>query len=174
MKTLGRILLTILLIVMGVGAIAYVDGLTLPVNHSVSVTGVIQAPPAQVFALITDVAHGNTWRPAVKGVTVLPPDQGRDHWVEDLGYGSTMTFLATRTDAPARREVLLDDPNASYGGTWIYELSPGPAPQTTTLDITETGFIHPPIYRFMMAHIFGPTHNLDQYMTDIIAAAAKH
>jgi len=30
-----------------------------------------------------------------------------------------MTFLATRTEAPSRRDVLLDDPNASYGGTWI-------------------------------------------------------
>jgi len=50
---------------------------------------------------------------------------------------------------------------------------PGPTPGATTLHITEAGFIHPPIYRFIMAHVFGPTHNLDVYMSNIQAAATK-
>ena len=82
-----------------------------------------------------------------------------------------MTFLATQTTAPSHREVLLDVPGAAYGGTWTYELTPGPSPNTTTLKITETGYIKPPIYRFMMAHIFGPTKNLDDYMKSMQAAA---
>lgn len=84
-----------------------------------------------------------------------------------------MTFLATRTEAPTRRDVQLDEPSASYGGTWIYELSPGPDPATTTLRITENGFIKPPLYRFVMVRIMGPTRNLDEYMKDIQAAATK-
>ena len=84
-----------------------------------------------------------------------------------------MTFLAVRGEAPTHREVLLDLPNGSYGGTWAYELSPGPSPNTTTLRITETGFIHPPLYRFMMVHVFGPTRNLNLYMKDLQAATAK-
>jgi uncharacterized protein YndB with AHSA1/START domain len=137
------------------------------------VTGVVAAPQEKVFALITNVAHGADWRPAVKSVTTLAPDNGRDHWVEHLSHGQFMTFLATRTEAPTRREVTLDDPRASYGGTWTYQLSPGPSPNTTTLQITETGFIKPPLYRFLMNRIMGPTHNLDQYMKDIQAAAVK-
>jgi hypothetical protein len=167
MKVFGIILLILLL----GGAAVYVDGARLPYNHSVSVTGIVPAPPDQVFALITNVAKGSDWRPNVKFVTVLQPDQGRDHWVEHLNYGQFMTLLATRTEPPVRRDVLLDDPKAPYGGTWTYELSPGPDPATTTLRITETGFIKPPVYRFVMAHVMGPTHNLDQYMKDIQAAA---
>ncbi len=169
MKVLGFILLVFVL----AGIIIYIVGTRLPVNHSVSVTGDIAAPPDKVFALIANVANGVVWRPAVKSVTMLPPDQGRDHWLESLGHGQTMTFVAIRTQPPTRRDVRLDDPNASYGGTWTYELSPGPLPDTTTLRITETGFIKPPIYRFVMAHVFGPTRNLDQYMKDIQTAAAK-
>jgi hypothetical protein len=169
MKVFGIIL--ILLVLAGVGV--YVDGARLPYDHSVSVTGVVAAPPDKVFALITNVAKGSDWRPAVKSVTLLQPDQGRDHWVEHLKYGQFMTFLAVRTEPPMRRDVKLEDPKASYGGTWTYELSPGPDAGTTTLHITETGFIKPPIYRFAMAHVIGPTHNLDQYMTDIQAAASK-
>lgn len=169
MKVFGIILLVLVL----AGAGIYVDGAHLPYNHTVSVTGVVPAPPAKVFALITNVAKGADWRPGVKSVTVLQPDQGRDHWVEHLGYGQFMTFLALRTEPPMLREVKLNDPRVSYGGTWIYELSPGPASGTTTLHITEAGYIGPPVYRFAMAHVFGPTHNLDQYMKDIQAAAAK-
>ena len=169
MKILGAILLVFLV----AGVLIYADGAHLPYNHSVSVTGVVAAPQDKVFALITNVSHGSDWRPAVKSVSTLQPDQGRDHWVEHLGHGQYMSFLATRTEAPARRDVLLDDPGASYGGTWVYELSPGPSPNTTTLRITETGFIKPPIYRFVMVHVMGPTYNLDQYMKDIQAQAKK-
>ena len=169
MKIFGIILLLLVL----AGVIVYADGARLPYNHTVSVTGVVPAPQTRVFTLITDVAHGSKWRPAVKSVTTLAPDNGRDHWVEYLAHGQFMTFLAVRTNPPTRRDVMLDDPRASYGGTWTYELSPGPSPNTTTLQITETGFIKPPVYRFIMAHVFGPTHNLGQYMTDIQAAAGK-
>ena len=170
MKVFGIILLVLVLAVAGI----YVDGARLPYNHSVSVTGVVPATQDKVFAIITNVTKGSDWRPAVKSVTLLVPDQGRDHWVEHLDYGQYMTFLATRTEAPIRRDVLLDEPKKSYGGTWTYELSPGPDSATTTLRITETGFIKPPLYRFMMVHMFGPTHNLDQYMKDIQVAAGKH
>jgi uncharacterized protein YndB with AHSA1/START domain len=171
MRTLGRILLSLIVLIAVVLALAYIDGLTLPVNHIATVTGTIAAPPAKVFALITNISAAPTWRHEVKSVTVLPPDNGRDHWIEDLGHGQTMTFLATRTEPPMRRDVLLDLPSPSYGGTWTYLLTPGPTPNTTTLSITENGFIHPPLYRFMMQHLFGMTHNLDQYLSDTRAAA---
>jgi hypothetical protein len=165
------LVIVLLLVVAGVGV--YADGARMPYNHSVSVTGVVAAPQEKVFALITNVAHGSDWRPAVKSVTTLQKDNGRDHWVEHLAHGQYMTFLATNTSAPIRREVTLDEPRASYGGVWTYQLSQGPSPNTTTLQITETGFIKPPLYRFVMNRIMGPTHNLDEYMKDIQAAAPK-
>jgi hypothetical protein len=176
MKILLRIVLSVVGLVALVVLIAYADGATLPVDHSVSVTGTVAAPPAKVFALITDIANGASWRHEVKSVQVLPQDNTRDAWIEDLGSGQKMKFLATTTvpvDATghALRKVEVKDP--SYGGTWTYDLSPGSTPNTTTLKITEDGYINPPIYRFMMAHIFGPTKNLDEYMHDIQAAATK-
>jgi hypothetical protein len=176
-RTVSRILVSLLALIVLILAIAYLDGRALPVNHVTTVTGTIPAPPAKVFALIANVAAAPTWRPAVKSVQVLPPVYGPqtnlDHWTEDLGHGQTMTFLAVRSEPSTRRDVLLDVPGASYGGTWTYELSPGPTPNTTTLKITESGFINPPMYRFMMQHIFGMTHNLDVYMSDLRTEAPK-
>ena len=173
MKTFVRVLLALAAALVVVGGIAYVDGMTLPVEHTASVTGIVPATQSKIFTLIASPAAAPTWRPAVKSVKVLLPDNGRDHWVEDLGHGQTMTFLATRSDPPVRREVLLDVPGAAYGGSWTYELSPGPSPNTTALRVTETGFIHPALYRFMMQHVFGMSHNLNQYMADLQTAAPK-
>ncbi len=177
MKKLLRILLNIVVVVAIICLGAYVDGTTLPVNHTTTVTRTVNAPPEKVFAQITNIAAGASWRPEVKSVNVLAPLNSpsgpQDHWVEDLGHGQTMTFLATKTAPPSWpaetgvREVLLDVPGASYGGTWTYQISPGPTPGTTTLAITEDGYIEPPLYRFMMHHIFGMTHNLDAYQKDI-------
>jgi hypothetical protein len=164
MRTISRILLGLVTLIIIVFAIAYLDGLTLPLNHTTTVTGTVAAPPEKVFALITNISAAPTWRHAVKSVTVLPPDNGRDHYQD-------MTFLAIRTESPTRRDVLLDLATPSYGGTWTYLLVPGPSPNTTTLTITETGFIHPPLYRFMMQHVLGMTYNLNQYLTDMRAAA---
>jgi hypothetical protein len=173
MKLLLRILLSLVVLLVIAAVFAYADGASLPEDHTATVTGTISAPPDAVFARIVDVGAGAAWRPAVKKVTVLAPDNGRDRWVEDLGHGQTMTFLALDTAAPGqpsgtgRREVFLDDPKASYGGTWVYTVAPGPSPNTTALTITETGFIHPPLYRFMMRHVLGMTYNLDQYLKDM-------
>ena len=176
MKTLFVVALSLLAAVVVAGIIVYVVGSRLPVNHSTTVTGTVEASPQKTFAIITGVAEGAAWRKQVKSVKVLPPDEGRDHWVEDLGRGQTMTFLATATNAPeadgyGQREVLLDVPGATYGGTWTYKLMPGPTPNQTVLQITEDGFINPPIYRFVMQHVMGMAANLDQYMKDIQARA---
>ncbi len=174
MKTAFALLTLLILAV----SVILVVGALQPINHSTTVTGTIDAPPAQVFALITNIAAAPKWRHAVRSVQLLPPDNGRDRWVETLDHNQKMSFLALRTDLPsaegnALRQVRLNDPEASYGGTWTYQLTPGPTPTTTVLQITEDGFIKPWLYRFMMAHVMGMTRNLDQYMHDLQAATRK-
>jgi uncharacterized protein YndB with AHSA1/START domain len=171
MKT-ALALLAILIVTV---AIVLILGALQPLNHTTTVTAIIAAPPDRVFALITDVSAAPKWRHAVQSVQILPPDEGRDKWIETLDHNQKMAFLATRTvpptpDGHALREVRLNDPGASYGGTWTYTIAPGPTRTTTVLEITETGFIKPWLYRFMIAHVVGMTRNLDQYMHDLQAA----
>ena len=170
-----KIVLAILALLIVAVAVVFILGALQPLNHTTSVAGTIDAPPAKVFAIITDVAEGPRWRHQVKSVQLLPPEEGREKWVETLDHDQKMAFLATKTvppspDGHALREVRLNDPDASYGGTWTYAIAPGPTPTTTVLTITETGFIKPWIYRFMMVHVFGMTRNLDEYMHDLQAA----
>ncbi len=170
-----KIAIAILAILTVAIAVVLLLGALQPLNHTASIAGSIDAPPAQVFAIITDVAEGPRWRHQVKSVQMLPPQDGRERWVETLDHNRKMAFLALRTippspDGHALREVQLNDPDASYGGTWTYTIVPGPTPTTTVLTITEDGFIKPWLYRFMMAHVVGMKRNLDQYMHDLQAA----
>ncbi len=176
MHILLRIVLAAVAVVAVVVVIAYADGATLPVNHSVRVSGTVNAPPEAVFARILDIANGAAWRPWVKSVEVLPQDNGRDAWIEVIGRGERMKFLALATtpvDAAGRATRVVETKQPSYGGTWTYALTPGPTPGTTTLTITEDGYLNPPIYRFIMAHIMGPTKNLSEYLSNMQAAANK-
>jgi hypothetical protein len=170
-----KIALTFLAILVLAVAVVLILGALQPLEHTTTVADTIAAPPTQVFSLITDIAAAPKWRHAVQSVQVLPPEDGHDRWIETLDHNQKMSFLAMRTIPPtpagdALREVRLNDPNASYGGTWTYIVAPGPTPTTTLLTITETGFIKPWFYRFMMAHVVGMTSNLDQYMRDLQAA----
>jgi hypothetical protein len=171
-----KIAVAVLAVLVVAVAVVLLLGALQPLNHTTTVTGTIQATPQHVFNIITDLPAAPTWRHAVKSVQVLPTDEGRDRWVETLDHNQKMAFLALRTmpptpDGHALREVRLNDPGASYGGTWTYTIAPGPTPSTTVLQITETGFIKPWLYRFMMAHVVGMTRNLDQYMHDLQATA---
>src|SRR5690242_3053482 len=166
MKVFGIVVLVLLV----AGGLIYADGARLPATHTVTVTGIVAAPQEKVFSLITDVKNTANWRPQVKSVTTLEADHGRDRWVEHYAYHQYMPFLALQTVPPSLRQVKLDDAGAAYGGTWTYELSPGPDGSTTILKITEDGYINPPVYRFIMTHVMGMTTNLNDYMKDIQAA----
>jgi hypothetical protein len=167
MKIVLRILLGLFTLAIAVFAVAYLDGVTLPVNHSTTVTGTVNAAPAMVFAKLADVANGPSFRPEVKSVKVLDATPGHERWIEDLGRRQTMSFQVVKNTPPTRRDVKLVDPKAAYGGAWVYELTPGPTPGTTTLTITEIGFIHPPVYRFVMQHVIGMQYNLNIYLKDM-------
>jgi hypothetical protein len=158
--------------------VALVIGARLPRDHSTTVTGTVEATPQRVFAVVTAVADAPKWRSEIVAVQILPDREGRDRWVETLAHNQKMSFLAIRTipptaDGHALRQVQLNDPSASYGGTWTYKIIPGPSPNQTVLQITEDGFIKPWLYRFAMVHLVGTRSNLENYMHQIQAEAKK-
>jgi len=177
MKTLLLVVLSVIGLVIFLALGAFALGATMPEDHVVSITGTVNAPPAKVFAVITDVANGPSWRHGIKSVQVLPKDNFRDAWTETLNTGQTMKFVALTTAAPGpsgkgdRNVETKNDP--TFGGSWDYNITPGPTPGTTTLKITETGYVKSPVYRFLMQYVYGPTKNLDQYMSDLQAQVAK-
>jgi uncharacterized protein YndB with AHSA1/START domain len=172
MKILGIVFLALVLAVVVAGTVVVGVGSRLPVNHVVSVSGIVAAPPEKVFGLITNLRDQPKWRSGLQQTDVLPRKAGRDHWVEHLDHGQTMTFLATETDPPTRRVVQVEVPGDAFGGKWIYFLTLA-GPGTTQVTITEDGYVRPAAYRFVMVHVLGADYNLKRYLSDLQAAAAN-
>ena len=144
----------------GLVGIAAVIGLMLPKGHRASKTATYAAPPATVFAAVSDVARYAEWRSDVKKIDILP-DDGHGVLFREHGKNGEILFRIEKAEPPARMIVRIADPKLAFGGTWTYELVPNGA--GTTLTITEDGEVYNPILRFMGKIFFSPSATIEAY-----------
>jgi uncharacterized protein YndB with AHSA1/START domain len=151
-------------ILAGCAALVTIIGALLPRAHVASRTLRVPRTPAEVWALITDVAAFPTWRSGVTHVEMLPNRDGRPAWVEHLSNGPIP--LETIDAQPPQRLVLrIADPKLPFGGTWTYIVSP--LPEGASLTITEDGFVSNVIFRFMSRFVFGHHSTIDVYLKNV-------
>ena len=120
-----------------------------------------------MWALITNVEAFPSWRSDVKTVERLPDRDGRPVWVEE-GSNGRIPLAVERSEAPRLLVVRIADRDLPFGGVWTYVIAP--APQGSTLTITEDGEIYNPIFRVMARFVFGYESTLAAYLK---AAEAK-
>jgi len=153
-------LLALVLIVVVVGAL-------LPRRHEVSRSAVIAAPPAAVYAAVTDVANAAAWRPGVQRIEVLGRTNGGLRFRENSAPGA-VTYEVT-AEEPVRLFVTeIVDRNLGYSGSWTYSFAPQDA--GTRVTITERGEVSNVIFRFVSRLVVGQTKSIDTYL----AALARH
>ncbi len=159
MKILLFVLLGLGLLVGLVAAIGYM----LPQGHRASRTAVYAAPPADIFAIVTDVARFPEWRSAITRVELLP-DDGRGLRFREHG-NDVIAYRVERSEPPATLVTRIDDPSLPFGGTWTLELAA--VPEGTALTITEDGEVYNPIFRFLSKTVFSPYSTIDTYHADL-------
>ena len=96
-----RWLLRVLFALIGIVAIVWVIGLTLPRDHMVSRIGHYQVGPDKVWTAITDIDAMPSWRIGLKSVTRLPDKNGLPVHVEDTAAGK-LTIETTEMIPPRR------------------------------------------------------------------------
>jgi len=159
----------IALIVLGVVAalivVVVVVGYSLPVKHSARVTTVIDAPPDQVYAIITNVAAFPEWRTGVRSVEILTSPDGKRRWRE-VSKNGTIPYVAESENPPTGLATRIDSRSLPFGGTWTYELRPDSS-GVTRLEIVENGEIYNPIFRVVSRFLIGYEGTLREYVTDV-------
>lgn len=150
-------LLILVGIVVGVGA-------ALPVSHTATVSAEVPAPPAEVWALITDVERFPEWRRGVTAVHRLEARQGRPVWREESAHG-LLTFGVEEWDPPHLLVTRILDEDLPFGGRWTYEISPDG--EGARLRITEAGEVYNPLFRFMSRFVFGHESSIRDYLLDV-------
>ena len=128
-------------------------GSTLPEDHVASAQAVIEAPPAEVYALLSDPVGLTDWRPQIDSVDVLEPVDGRLRWRESSSFGE-VTFEQSEAVAEARLVIsVVEEPDADFTGSWTYDLeAEGPGSRVT---ITERGSVTHPFFRLLTRYVVG-------------------
>jgi hypothetical protein len=133
MKWLLRVVAALIALV----AILAAVGAFLPVQHVASRSAEFNAPPEQVFALVSDLKNYGAW------------------WPE----GTETRVVVVESVPPSRFVTKIDEPDAPFGGTWTMEIVP--TPTGSRLTITERGEVYNPIFRALARFVFGHTSTID-------------
>jgi len=151
--------------VIGVAGMVALIGWALPVKHTASRTVTLNAPPQQVFDLMSDFAHAAAWRDGVTRVEMLP-DDGKGPLFREYGSMGPMLMRAEVIERPHRLVTRIADPELPFGGTWTHTLRPAPSGGTEHT-ITEDGEIYNVFFRALARFIFGYTSTIEQYQASL-------
>jgi hypothetical protein len=158
----------VLLLVLGglvvlVGLVALVGAL-LPRAHVATRMATYARQPADLHAVVRDVAAAPAWRSDLKAVELLPPRDGRPAWRETTGHGA-IAFVVLEEKPGERRVTKIADDALPFGGTWTFEFAP--AGSGGSLRITEHGQVKNVIFRFLARFVFGHTRTMETYLRDL-------
>lgn len=171
MRTLMKLLGTVVLLIVLAFVAMYALGSRLPREHTANGTATIAARQDVVWHLITDVGAQPMWRTGLKAVQLGPDQGGRPCWTETNSMGK-MPMCEVMSAPPTVRIVRIADPNLPFGGSWTYELN-GMGPHETRVTITENGTTGPAIWRFLGHYVFHEDTSIKQYLKDLQAAGAR-
>jgi len=148
----------------GVAALVVGVGWLLPVKHRAVRRATIPAQPAEVYALLTDVARFPGWRSKVARIDLLPDENARQPYREVGGDGA-ITYVVDEAVADRRLVTRIADRTLPFGGRWVYELTP--VAGGTELRITEEGEVYNPLFRAVSRFVIGHTATVDRFLRDV-------
>ena len=152
-----KIVLAIVIII----AVLFVVVWRIPKHHTASASALIPRSPAEVYAVVRDVAAAPQWRKDVTRVELLDGNRFR----EQAKYGVVTYEIVD--DAPAARfQTRIADQDLGYSGSWTYRFAPENG--GTRVTITEDGDVSNLFFRFMSRFVFG----YDGSMKKVLGALA--
>ena len=136
-------------------------GWRLPVGHVAARSATVGRPPADVYALVADVAAYSQWWADIAKVEMLPAGPGIIRFREHMTSGPIVMEVAEAVP-PQRFVTRIADPDQPFGGTWTFEIAPDAA--GSRLTVTERGEVYNPIFRFLSRFVFGHTGTIESFL----------
>jgi hypothetical protein len=114
-----KILLGIAIVLVAVVAVVAIVGALLPRAHTATRAATYRKSPAELYAVVRDVASAPSWRSGVETVEVLPPREGRPYYRETTRHG-VVTYRILEDRAREKLVTEIADVDLPYGGTWTF------------------------------------------------------
>ena len=143
-------------------ALVAIGGALLPRDHRATSTVTLRQTPDSVWQVVRDLGSIPGWWTEITVSERLADRDGREAWRQKMS-GWDVPLVILESDPPRRLVTKIDSgENASFGGTWTYELTS--VPEGTQVRITEDGWVSNPIFRFLSRFVFGYYGSLDGYL----------
>lgn len=137
-------------------------GLRLPKTHLAVSRIRLNAPPEEVFAIVSDFESYPAWRPGLDRVERGPDIDGLPSWFEVCAKLSRVQFRVVESRPPERLATRIVDDRLPLSGLWIYDLAASDG--GTLLTITERENIHHPLFRFFDRFVLSYHGVMDVYL----------
>jgi len=164
------IVFLLFLVPLGLFLLPLILGLLSPEDYAATVTGVIDAPPEEVFRHLENFEDNPGSGAMARSVELLPEDEwenGLRAWIEDIGS----TRIRVQTVEIDEGKLLvrdLQDQVVPMRARWTIRLEP----EVVSTLITATnetkiskGTWHVPLFRFLMRFMNGARRGLVHYLT---------
>ena len=156
--------LIVLGVIVGLILLIGLVGMLIPKSHVASRKARFNQPPQTVWDAITDFQGQTSWRTNLSTVERLPDREGNAVWRETNRRTGPLKMMMMTSDPPHRMVNQIVD-NKSFGGTWIYEITP--TDRGCELTITERGEIYNPIFRVFARFVLGYTATMETYLKQL-------
>lgn len=148
-------------------------GSRLPKTHIAASRICLQAPPEQVWDVITDFCAHPRWRPGLENVEPGPDIDGLPSWYEVCGRNLKVHFRVLESEPYRRWVTCLADSDLPLTGTWIYELRTIDNGGTEVV-ITEKDRIYSPFLRFFTKFLIAYYGVMDVFLISLARAFGEY
>jgi hypothetical protein len=150
-----RIVVWIGVILLLLAGLVFLLGWALPATREGRAEVVIDAPPAQVVAVIADVEAQTEWRQGISAIERTP-----EGWVEVTARGERIRFVTEEMGEERIRLRFASD--AGYSGLWEAVLTP--EAEGTRIAVVELAEIPSPLGRILARLFFDPEAFATMYL----------
>jgi uncharacterized protein YndB with AHSA1/START domain len=144
-------------------------GQRLPREHTIKSTIVLTAPVDTVFNVMRRIGNQAAWWSDVRSVRALTTRR-KETWEQNMVAGGLVTLEVSAVTPPNRliTTIVAGDGEVAdemkWGGKWKFYVFAGPS--GTQVEITEEGWVDPPLYRVFMK-VRGETRTIDSFLTSL-------
>jgi hypothetical protein len=133
-----------------------------PVRHVARVSLALKKSPAEVWAIVSDLATWPQWNTKIEKMERLPDRDGHAMWAltwnHDVMPSEVVEAQAPTETIAGRLVTRIADDKLPFGGTWTWEIRP------SGVTITEDGFITNVFFRGMSSLFLGYTGTQSAYL----------
>lgn len=151
-------------VIVALGAGLFAVGAALPATTTAERTLRVVAPPASLWAKVTDVAGQARWRRDLQSIEMI--EDGR-RWIERTKDGDRIAFSLIERREQALFAIAYES-ERGFSGQWVgsFQADGGGA----MLSMTETVTVPNPVKRMIARLVAPPGAHLDLYLADLTAA----